>query len=168
MMYVKDGILNPCKKIRTEDGLIYNPTPEQIAAAGYVEFVPPAPTLDDVKAGKVSEIEAYDGSDAVNQFFIGSAPVWIAKADRVGLMLRFESEEAVGKTTTTLWYEGVCFTLPIASAKAMLAAIEVYASACYDCTEGHKAAVNALTSEADVEAYDITAGYPAKLTFAYE
>ena len=47
----------------------------------------------------------------------------------------------------------------------MLVAIEVYAGDALNVTESHKAAVNALDSVEAVEAYDITAGYPEKLSF---
>ena len=50
-------------------------------------------------------------------------------------------------------------------AAEILAAVEVYASDCYDVTENHKAAVEALTDAASVEAYDYASGYPNQLTF---
>jgi hypothetical protein len=40
----------------------------------------------------------------------------------------------------------------------------VYASDALNVTEGHKAAINALESVGDVEAYQFT-GYPEKLAF---
>ena len=43
--------------------------------------------------------------------------------------------------------------------------LEVYAGDALNVTESHKAAVNALNSVEEVEAYDITDGYPEKLTF---
>ena len=46
-----------------------------------------------------------------------------------------------------------------------LAKIQIYANQCYGVTEKHKAAVNALETVEEVEAYDFTAGYPERLTF---
>ena len=50
-------------------------------------------------------------------------------------------------------------------AEEILAGVEVYASDCYDVTENHKAAVDALTDVAAVEAYDYATGYPEPLQF---
>ena len=46
----------------------------------------------------------------------------------------------------------------------MLGLVEVYASDALNVTESHKAAINALESIEDVEAYEFT-GYPEKLSF---
>jgi len=46
-----------------------------------------------------------------------------------------------------------------------LAQIQIYADRCYIVTETHKAEVNALEAIDDVDNYDITSGYPEKLTF---
>ena len=71
----------------------------------------------------------------------------------------------MGKTDTTLWANGVQYPLPLSTAVKMLYALEVYASMCYDQTQAHLAAIDAMTSVEEVEAYDHTAGYPEKLRF---
>lgn len=153
--------------IRTATEQIINPSEALILADGWAEYVAPiyTPTLEDVKARKVDEILAYDSSPAVNEFSIGGQPVWLDKATRAGLMLRFQAENAAGLTTTSLWYEGMQFTLPLETAMQMLYGLELYASACYDNTQAHIAAVNAMETIDAVNAYDYTTGYPAKLEF---
>jgi surface protein len=47
----------------------------------------------------------------------------------------------------------------------MLAKIQRYADASYLVTQKHIAEVSKLTTVAEVEAYDITQGYPEKLSF---
>ena len=47
----------------------------------------------------------------------------------------------------------------------MLAALELYALASYNATQEHIAAVKALATKEEVEAYDYTSGYPDKLVF---
>ena len=47
----------------------------------------------------------------------------------------------------------------------MTNAVENYAGQCQKVTEGHRAAVNALATIAEVEAYDYTVGYPPKINF---
>lgn len=145
----------------------FNPTESMILADGWTEYVAPVyePTLEEKKQGKINEILAYDSSSAVNEFSMGGLPIWLDKATRAGLLLRFEAESKVGRETTTLWYGGQSFTLPLAQAQQILIALELYASECYDRTQAHIAAVNAMESKEAVEAYDYTGGYPSKLLF---
>ena len=144
-----------------------NPTESQILADGWVEYVKPeyVPTLEDIKARKVDEILAYDSSSNVNEFSIGGVPMWLDKATRPGLLLRFEAEGKVGRTETTLWSNGQSYTLPLEQAQQILIALELYASGCYDNTQRHIAEVQKMESKEAVEAYDYTGGYPAKLSF---
>jgi len=122
-----------------------------------------ARTLEQAKEEKLSEIEAYDQSSSVNEFTYYGVSMWLDKATRDGLHLRLLAEQAAGKTTTTLWFGTQSFSIGITDAFQLLYAIEVYASACYDRTASHKAAVEALESVANVDAYDYTTGYPTKL-----
>lgn len=153
--------------IRTSTEQIINPSEHLILADGWTEYVAPVyePTLEDVKQGKIDEILAYDSSSSVNEFSMGGMPMWLDKATRAGLLLRFEAEGKAMRETTTLWYEGQSYTLPLAQAQQILIALELYASACYDNTQSHIAAVMALESKEAVEAYDYTTCYPEKLSF---
>lgn len=148
---------------------IYNPTEEMILSDGWVEYVTPELTEEQKlfreKNLKRSQIEDYDKSPSVNEFTIQGMPVWLDKDTRAGLMLRLDSEIAVGKQNTTLWYNGYEFILPTEQAKKMLYAIEVYASECYDNTQRHLAIVDKLESIDEVINYDFTTGYPEKLEF---
>lgn len=145
----------------------FNPTEAMILADGWVEYIPQpyVPTLEEIKAQKVDEILAYDSSSAVNEFSIGGVPMWLDKATRAGLLLRFEAEGKVGRTETTLWNNGQSYTLPLEQAQQILIALELYASACYDNTQSHIAEVQKLESKEAVESYDYTTDYPAKLNF---
>lgn len=153
--------------IRTATEQIINPSEALILADGWEVYVAPVyvPTLEEIKADKVDEILAYDSSSDVNEFNMGGLPIWLDKATRAGLLLRFEAESKVGRETTTLWYGGQSFTLPLAQAQQILIALELYASECYDRTQAHIAAINAMESKEAVEAYDYTTGYPSKLLF---
>lgn len=103
--------------------------------------------------------------DTVDQFYIGDYNTWIDKATRVGLSLRFESEMTSGLTDTVLWQDGISFPLNVNVAIQMLAAIELYASACYDNTHKHLAYINKLETIEDILQYDFTVGYPDILHF---
>ena len=151
-----------------KDGMnTYNPTEELILADGWQEYVyiDKELTLEDVKKHKIEEINYYDQSSDVNIFYVNDMPIWLDKATRSGLMLRFQAEAAIGKTNTSLWYDGVEFPLEVSIAMQMLYALEVYASACYDNTQKHISEVNKLETKEEIDNYDYTIGYPEKLRF---
>lgn len=153
-----------------KDGMAtYNPTEEMIFADGWEEYTQPQPTEKQVFTTLLSkkkiEIDIYDKSENVNQFYIDNTPMWLDKETRTGLKLRFESEKAVGVTDTTLWYNGVQYPLNLDAAIQMLYALEIYASKCYDNTQYHISQINKLDKIEDIEAYDYTTGYPEKLYF---
>lgn len=153
------------------DMQIINPTESQILEDGWAEYVPnnSKPTEEEIlsmeKKHKKKEIEYYDTSKSVNQFYVQDIPVWIDKADRAGLLLRFQAENAMGMEDTTLWYNGMQFPLKVTQAIQMLYAIEIYASACYDNTQKHLSEIDKLTSIEDVRNYNYKTGYPEKLRF---
>ena len=119
--------------------------------------------LEVAKQAVSDAILAYDSSSSVNEFTLQGTPMWLDKATRAGLKMRLEAEQASGKEETTLWYGMIAATLPIANAISMLNALEVYASECYDVTQGHLAAVNALQTVEDVLGYEYESGYPGML-----
>lgn len=108
--YVKNNIIKSRKDITIEkDGYVtYNPTEEMILEDGWVEYVYKAPELTEEEKIErkrkeiLNKIDAYDQSNKVNVFYIGEYEVWLDKATRAGLKLRFEAEIAVGKTETSL------------------------------------------------------------------
>lgn len=154
---------------RLDDGRIFAgvPTKQQLAEWGFNPYTLPVPerTLEVAKSEKIAEITAYDTSEAVNSFTLGDATMWISRDDRISLMNSTTILKNAGQETTTLWYGGEKYTLPCDTLIQMLSALEVYALQCYDVTEEHKAAVNALTTIEEVDAYDYTTGYPEKLSF---
>ena len=150
-----------------------NPTEEILLADGWVEYIIPERTeeqkariaLARARSVKKNEINSYDKSTEVNQFFVNGLSVWLDKATRAGLLLRFQAEAAQGLVSTSLWYNGAQFPLKVDQAIQMLYAIELYASACYDNTQKHLAAINALQTIEEIEQYDNKVGYPEQLSF---
>ena len=180
--YIKNGIIKPLNQIvlhgtrtiKGKDGKekevrtqIINPKEEMILADGWVEYVTPVyePTIDDYRRDKIRDITRYDSSPEVNIFYIDGQELWLDKATRVGLKLRFDAEIASGQTNTALWHNGVQFPLELNSALQMLNAIELYASACYDNTQAHIANVKVLEDIESLKNYDYRTGYPEKLRF---
>jgi hypothetical protein len=147
----------------------FNPTHEMLIEDGWELYVAPEPTeeelFNDAKRQKILEINNYDSSDEINIFYIQGLPVWLDKATRAGLKLRFEAELAMEDENTTLWYGNQSFTLQLNMAIQMLYAIEVYASKCYDNTQKHLANVEKLETLEEIIEYDYHTGYPEKLNF---
>lgn len=125
----------------------------------------PELTLEEIKQNKIWEIDAYDSSPAVNEFFINEQSIWLDKKTRTGLNFSLDMEASAGRTESTLWYNNICFTLPILTYKQMLAQLELYAKDCYNVTASHKLSVSNLETKEAVRAYDFTTGYPNKLSF---
>lgn len=157
--------------IRNNGMVTYNPTEEMLKENGWEEYIPEVYELTEEeilnreKEYKIDEILRHDSSPEVNGFYIEGQEMWLDKATRVCLKLRFDAEIANGQTNTTLWYEGTPFNLELANAVQMLNAIELYASACYDNTQYHLSVVDSLTIIEEVESYDYRVGYPEKLRF---
>ena len=145
------------------------PSVEQLESWGYEEWLEPTPTPEELlaraKANKIAELEAYDQSDAVNSFSVNGQEMWLDAATRQQLRISLDANQQAGRETVTKWFDGVQYTYPIDVWYYMLGQVEVYAGDALNVTESHKAAINALESVEDVEAYEFTTGYPEKLSF---
>lgn len=146
---------------------IINPPEEMILADGWEEYVTPEPTAEELlaqaKADKVREIEAYDTSSTVNEFFYQNVPFWLPRETRVSVRSTAQIMQEAGKAEMTLWLGDVNVTLPIEQILQILSALEIYALECYNQTAMHKATINSLDSVDAVQSYDHTTGYPEKL-----
>ena len=152
------------------DGMqTFNPTEEQLTAAGWLEWSEPEPSESELLAqaieNKLTEIDNYDKSASVNSFKIGNKNLWLDAALRQQLRTSIEAYKAMGKETASKWFDGVEYTFPVDTWLQMLNALEVYAAEALNATESHKVAVKELTTIQEVEEYDITADYPEKLVF---
>lgn len=166
--YTKDGKRWTGGSIVHKGHRIFNPKPATLIAAGYEEHEeqPYTPTLAEVKARKIAEIDRYDTSEAVNSFTLDGQTVWLDYDMRQRMRTKIEAALRDGSDTATLWLGTACFELPCDIATNLIWLVEKYAAACYDVTASHKAAVEALTDIAAVEAYDYTQGYPEKLNIS--
>lgn len=117
------------------------------------------------KAKKISEIDEYNVSASVNTFTVNGHPMWLNFEQRSRLKNSIDAAEAEGRESLTKVYEGMTFTYTIAVWRQMFTIVENYAGDCSNVTEQHKAAVNAMTTVADVEAFDVTADYGSNPAF---
>lgn len=145
--------------------MVSNPTEDMLVEAGYHEYVEPAKTLADYKADKIAEIEAYDASDAVNSFELGGVRMWLSFDERARIRQSIDAYRNTGRTEMTKWFGGKAFAYPLDTWQSMLDRLSVYASEALNVTEQHRAAIAALATVDEVNAYDITIGYPERLVF---
>ena len=125
-----------------------------------------AAVLEAVKSTVLREIEQYDSSPAVNGFLLNGSVEWIDIDLRIKLCTRtLPEEKKAGNTSTVLWLGNKPYELPIETIEQIMHEIEIYAKACLDVTNSHKAKVLTLSDVSALVAYDYTAGYPEKLSF---
>ena len=105
----KPVVLTRNKIVINKDNTQYiNPPEELILEDGWVEYVYKSPELSEEekierkRKEMLNRIDTFDQSEHVNLFYIGDYAVWLDKATRAGLKLRFEAEIASGKTETSL------------------------------------------------------------------
>ena len=143
------------------------PSVEQLTEWGFEGYIEPTPTPEELlaraKSAKIAELEAYDDSE-VNSFSVGGKDMWLDHDVRQQLRISLDALSQAGRETVTKWFDGLEYTYPIDVWYYMLGLVEVYASDALNVTESHKAAINALESIEDVEAYEFS-GYPEKLSF---
>ena len=143
------------------------PSEQRLTEWGFVEYIEPTPTPEELlaraKASKIAELEAYDDSE-VNSFSVNGKDMWLDHDLRQQLRISLDALSQAGRENVTKWFDGIEYTYPIDVWYYMLGQVEVYASDALNVTESHKAAINALESIDDVEAYQFT-GYPEKLSF---
>lgn len=143
---------------------------EDEVKSAFSEFIAKikANELKQAKAEKIAEITTYDKSSVVNSFLLNDKKRWLDIDLRRSLSYSTNILKENGEKTVDIWFDTECETMDIDNALYMLKELEVYAKQTNNVTHHHKAEVMALTSIEEVEAYDITKGYPEKLVFSNE
>lgn len=179
MVFFSGNILRTQEEIDGEiqNVVIYNPTEEMILAAGWMIYEPPVepepePTEEELteraREDKLMEINAYDNSNRVNIFYLAGQPLWLDAQTRQTLRISIESYQAMGIESVTKWFGGQQYIFPTVAWLQMLVALEVYAAEALNVTEQHRVEVQNLTTREEIEAYDVTVGYPEPLDLSAE
>ena len=133
------------------------------------EYIEPERTLEQAIQEKIDEIEQYDNSNSVNSFNVvtnnGVLQSWLTPIERSNYKNSIEAAELVGLENVSFYINDKEISLPLATAKLMLAQIQLYADQCFIVTKQHKAAVQALDTIENVDAFDVTADYPVRPSF---
>lgn len=158
-------------KLSDEQVQFHNDNPDASLKEVFDMKLTPTPerTLEQAKLEKIAQIENYDSSSMVNSFDVTVdnqvITTWITPEQRSNYKNSLDSAELLGLEEVHPVFNGIQLTLPTSTAKMALAQIQIYADRCFIVTETHKAEVNALDSIEAVDNYDVTSGYPEKLTF---
>lgn len=121
--------------------------------------------IETLKEVKLKELADYDISEDINGFILNDKTAWFDKDTRAALSTSIESASLLGETTITFVVNDKEFSIDISTAKQMLAAVQRYADKCFLITEAHKRAIKGLTEAEEIINYDVTTGYPTKVTF---
>lgn len=121
--------------------------------------------IETLKEVKLKELVDYDISEDVNGFILNDKTAWFDKDTRAALSTSIESASLLGETEITFVVNDKEFSIDISTAKQMLAAVQRYADKCFLVTEAHKRAIKGLTEAEEIINYDVTTGYPTKVTF---
>lgn len=121
--------------------------------------------IETLKEVKLKELVDYDISEDVNGFILNDKTAWFDKDTRAALSTSIESASLLGETEITFVINDNEFSIDIQSAKQMLAAVQRYADKCFLVTESHKRAIKGLSEAEEIINYDVTTGYPTKVTF---
>lgn len=155
------------------DGVrIFNPSEEQILAAGWAIWEEPAPTEEEIveaaRKSLMAAIMEYDASENVNRFYLGSSQMWLDAATRSILRLSVEAYKAEGKKKVTKVWQGQEYAFAPSVWLSMLNKVEMYASECMNVTQRHIAQAASLEGLEAIQGYDYRTGYPEPVTFTTE
>ena len=101
----------------------------------------------------------------VNGFIINGEQTWVPVERRINLRMSINSYLALQIPTMTKIWNNKEYTFTTDEWDLYLNQVEVYASECLNVTLRHAAYVQTMTNIDDVEAFDVTADYPAMPEF---
>lgn len=149
--------------IEVDNGVIINPSEETLSEYGYTKVIFPEDKLKEAIDAKVTEILAYNDSNAVNEFTLDGVPTWVDLEKRLPIHRDIVLDIEKGKEESTIWLNGHKMVLNSQLALKLINAIESYAYEAHNVTQTHLFNVRGLKSVEEVEKYDHTANYPPKL-----
>lgn len=120
--------------------------------------------LASAKKSITEEIAAYDKSSKVNGFVVNGTERWLESEERRSISYSTKILKEKGEENVDIWFGEDRITTTCDKAIKMLDDVEVYAKKTNSVTRQHIVDVMSLGKVEDVLTYDITVGYPEKLT----
>lgn len=122
--------------------------------------------IEVAKLNKIDLIRNYDSGSEINDFTVnGETHAWFTPEQRSNYRNSVDAAKILGVENLNIFVGDNLLTIPTSVAEQALASIQLYADQCYIKTKQHIAAVEALTTVEEIDNYDYTVGYPAKLNF---
>lgn len=167
--YIKDGVVKTRNQIviRKNGKNIYNPNEKMILEDGWVEYVIPEPTEEEllIISKKVKKLGIQRYEESLKGFFIGEEEINI-NADYLNkVTFRVMAELAMNKNKTTLKFNGKTFEMKTKDAMDLLYNVQIYYGELFDISESHKNSIEDLGNKEDVETYVFEDSYPQKPRF---
>lgn len=158
--YCKDGRPFTGGSIELDGYRIFNPTPEQLEAAGYElrVFEQYVPTLDDIKAARLAEIDAYAAEASAAE--INGQRCLIDSGRLQSIERSIRAAEQMKLDEAAIVAGDMAGRLPLDEARTFLARLQIFADDVQFARLAHRAALDALEDAESVGAYDITASWP--------
>ena len=98
--------------------------------------------IEDVRMMRLAQLDAYDKSTEINEFYFGEVGLWIDRDNRTSLERAVDKWESEGNTTYPLCDEKIgVMNIPIATMRTILNDVEVYAIKCMRKTFEHSMAI---------------------------
>lgn len=153
--------------LSTPEGLIFNPSEEQLVANGWaielIEDEVKTFSLEDVRFQIRTDAENYYESKSVSGFYLNGSLTWISTQDRVSFMIHLKSMMDTGLENSPVNILGVKTT--VVEAINILDKINAYAVKCYLVYLEHLKKIENMSTSYDLETYDFTEKYPQQLEF---
>jgi len=168
-IWIKNNVRSEGKVLEVGDQMIFNPTEEQLRAAGYVpeeEILPPQKKLPK-KDQKEQELERLREqveqecrnyfNDTVLKYYARDSYDWIPIEDRVKFSYTLE---CISDQVEEIQYKGKNYK--VQDALNMLKKISLYEYLCREVLGRH---LKAIRSSISPESIEYTEGYPERLIF---
>ena len=160
--------------VTKNDMITYNPTEKIVLEDGWVEYVAPEPSaeelLDAAKKEKLNALYEYDSSSKINNCIIvfndTELDYWANKVERDALKGAVHDCMTMGRNTYRLDLrdKDISVTLDCDTLLLMLAQLEIYTIDCYNKTTDHEFTIKSLTTIDEINNYEFD-GYPSPLQF---
>ena len=158
--YIKNGVVNGSDILVTEEGTIFNPTPEMFYERGWQDYTEPTneqqQTVEQIRAQVISELISFENGTAVRGSYIDDELTWIPAPDRCSYRHGLEALKKQGTTVVT-WNGKQVSVDKILEA---LDTLDAHAAMVTLRTHEHKRIIEGLKTEQELLRYDYTAGYP--------
>lgn len=136
-------------------------TPQQISAIGFVEYTPPAPSIEDLRTAKLAALAERRWQAETGGTTVAGTPIK-TDAQSTGKITAAYVQATANPSFTARWKvdTGIFVTLDAATIMAIGDAVTAHVQACFDREDTLTTAILAAEDISALAAIDIGAGWP--------